>query len=116
MHSSRRSHKTGKKQPPELLIQYHPDAVNEMTEAALFYEERQMGLGERLLDAIEEAIEFLREHPTLWRHDERGRRKYRVKRFPYLIIYKVTQQTIYILAIAHTSKKPEYWESRDHSP
>jgi toxin ParE1/3/4 len=111
--SSRRSHKIGKKPPLQLTIQYHPDAVTEMAEAALFYEDRQTGLGERLLNAIEEALEVIKTHPTMWRADERGRRKYRVKRFPYLLIYKVTQQTIVILAIAHTSRKPGYWESRD---
>jgi hypothetical protein len=57
--SSRRSHKIGKKPPLQLTIQYHPDAVTEMAEAALFYEDRQTGLGERLLNAIEEALEVI---------------------------------------------------------
>ena len=113
MHSSQRGHRIGKNEPSQLTIHYHPDAVTEMTEAALFYEERQTGLGERLLHAIEEALEVINAHPTLWRPDRQGRRKYRVKRFPYLIIYKVMQQKIFILAIAHTSRKPGYWEPRD---
>ena len=113
MHSSQRRHQTGKNEPRQLTIHYHPDAVTDMTEAALFYEDRQAGLGERLLNAIEEAFEVISTHPTLWRADERGRRKYRIKRFPYLMIYKVTSQTIVILAIAHTSRKPGYWKERD---
>lgn len=113
MHSRRGRDEAGQEQLKNVVIRYHPDAVEEMIEAAIFYEERQTGLGERLLDAIEEALEFLKTHPTIWRADERGRRKYRVKRFPYLIIYKVERQTLFILAIAHTSRRPGYWTRRD---
>ncbi len=95
-----------------MKVQFHPDATIELIEAAHFYEERQQGLGDRLLDAVEEAIAFIRRHPTIWRPDEQGRRKYRVRRFPFLIIYKIKNNSIYILAIAHTSRRPGYWKKR----
>jgi len=96
-----------------MKVQFHPDSVLELIEAAHFYEERQEGLGDRLIDAVENAIAFIKQHPTIWHPDEKGRRKYRVKRFPYLIIYKIKNNSIFILAIAHTSKLPGYWEMRD---
>ena len=96
-----------------MKVQFHPDATIELIEAAHFYEKRQEGLGERLLNAVEEAIAFIRRHPTIWRPDESGRRNYRVRRFPYLIIYKIKNNSIYILAIAHTSRRPGYWKKRD---
>ena len=113
MHSRQRRHQFGANEPRQLTIQFHPDAVTEMSEAALFYEERQPGLGERLLHAIEEALDAVKTHPALCRADKRGRRKYRIRRFPYLLIYKATPQMIVILAIAHTSRKPGYWKGRD---
>jgi hypothetical protein len=69
-----------------MKVQFHPEATIELIEAAHFYEERQQGLGERLLDAVEEAIGFIRRNPTIWHPDKAGRRKYRVRRFPFLII------------------------------
>jgi len=113
VHFSRRRYKKGKSPPAQMNVKFHPDATIELIEAAHFYEERQEGLGDRLLDAVEEAIAFIRMHPTIWRSDEKGRRKYRAKRFPYLIIYKIKNDSLYILAIAHTSRKPGYWKMRD---
>lgn len=94
-------------------IHYHPDAFEEMVEAAIFYEEHQEGLGGRFLDTIEHSLTKISNHPTIWRADQRGRRKYRVKQFPYLLIYKISQETIYILAVAHTSRRPNYWRGRN---
>ena len=94
-------------------IHYHPEALKEMVEAAIFYEEHQEELGSRFLDAIEDSLTKITIHPTIWRADQQGRRKYRIKRFPYLLIYTISQETIYILAVAHTSRKPNYWRVRD---
>lgn len=113
MHFSRRSNREGKAQAKQMNVQFHPDSTIELSEAAHFYEEHQEGLGERLLVAVEEAIAFIKKHPIIWHPDEQGRRKHRVKRFPYLIIFKIKNDTIFILAIAHTSRHPGYWKMRD---
>jgi hypothetical protein len=36
-----------------------------------------------------------------------------IKKFPYLLIYKVEKESIFILAVAHAARKPGYWKSRD---
>ncbi len=33
-------------------------------------------------------------------------------RFPYYLIYSISSETVYILAIAHERRKPGYWETR----
>jgi hypothetical protein len=42
-----------------------------------------------------------------------GRSNEESKKFPYLLIYKVKEDCIFILAVAHGKRKPGYWESRD---
>jgi hypothetical protein len=32
--------------------------------------------------------------------------------FPYVLPYLVRDETIFVLAVAHTSRKPRYWEKR----
>jgi hypothetical protein len=35
-----------------------------------------------------------------------------VKRFPYKIVYRERADDLYIVAIAHTSRRPGYWKDR----
>ena len=39
-------------------------------------------------------------------------RKYRVKGFPFNVVYRVSPTDILVVAIAPDSKRPEYWVSR----
>jgi len=113
VHSSGRGNDESKSQPEEKPVVYHPEALNEIIDAARYYEARGEGLGDRFLDSVEEAIEIIRGIPLVFCADESGRRKYLIKKFPYLIIYKVKENCIYILAIAHGKREPGYWEPRD---
>lgn len=113
MYAGRRSDEEGESQPKQTSIDYHPDAIDELIDAAHFYEECQIGLGHRFLDAVDVSLTTIQRHPLIGRADELGRRKYQVRKFPYVLIYKINNNCVYILAVAHTSRKPGYWKLRD---
>ena len=113
MPAGQRGDETGSREPGSLIFDYHPGASEELIEAARFYETRETGLGRRFLDAVDASLAFLRDNPTLRSADERGRRRWLVHKFPYLIIYKLEDPFFHILAVAHTSRKPGYWAHRD---
>lgn len=115
MYPSGRSNEESEGQPEYKKIVYHPQALDELIEAAQFYESRCDGLGARFIESIEKGLEFIQGNPLLFRADKLGRRKYIIKKFPYLLIYKVTEECIFILAVAHGKRKPGYWKSRDTS-
>lgn len=46
-----------------MKIEFHPDAADELSDAAQYYEERQDRLGRRFLDSIDEALSFLKKAP-----------------------------------------------------
>ncbi len=50
------------------LVEYHPAALEELIQAAEYYESRVEGLGERFLDEIEQAITDVSELPERWTH------------------------------------------------
>ncbi len=91
----------------------HPEAREDLREAAEFYRERAgNALALALLEDFERAIALLLEHPALgsiWRH---GRRRWLLTRFPYSLIYTVAGGEIRILAVAHHSRRPGYWRGR----
>jgi plasmid stabilization system protein ParE len=96
-----------------LILDYHPEASRELIEAARFYEGRVPGLGYRFLDAIDDTLAMLQRNPMLGLSDEMGRMRWLVHQFPYLVIYRVEGDCLHILAVAHTIRKPGYWESRE---
>ena len=91
----------------------HPEAVTDLRDAAEFYRNRaDTTLSQSLLAEFEQSVALLLQHPGLgaiWRN---GRRRLLMKRFPYSLIYTVAGEQIQILAIAHQSRKPDYWRNR----
>ncbi len=92
----------------------HPDALGDLRDAASFYREQAgTSLSQSFLGEFEQSINILLQHPGLgspWRG--RRRRRYLMKHFPYSLIYTVSGDEIRILAVAHHSRRPGYWNGR----
>lgn len=84
-------------------------AYDELNDAVEYYEGEQTGLGLRMLDEIDEHIRWIMRNPTFPRVRKGGYRRVNLKTFPYYIAYIVREDTLWILAIAHSHRKPEYW-------
>jgi mRNA-degrading endonuclease RelE of RelBE toxin-antitoxin system len=93
-------------------IVFHTDAAEEMQAAAAYYEERVSGLGDEFLDEIEQGLHRIRQFPLLWSIYEGEYRRYLLKRFPYGLIYRLTPDRIFIIAVAHLHREPGYWKTR----
>ena len=91
----------------------HRDARAELDEAMAFYEASEPGLGLDLQDKVEGAISKIRQNPETWpRHKSTEFRKYLLDRFPYTVFYLDQPAHIWIIAIAHARRKPNYWRVR----
>ncbi len=92
---------------------WHPQARKELDKAIHFYEVRAKGLGLELLAEVEQSLDKICINPklgTLFLQSEI--RRLLVKRFPYSILYTEQETTIWIIAIAHAKRKPNYWSKR----
>ena len=83
-----------------------------MTEAALFYEAANTGLGQDFLDDIQHAIDGVREHPEMGIVVSKELRRVLIRRFPFTVIYAVGPEQIVVVAIAHQRRRPGYWKGR----
>ena len=83
-----------------------------MEAAVAWYEQREHGLGERLYAAIQATKLFIRENPQLGAPHQRGTRKRPVNGFPYLVIYRDEPDRVFVIAIAHGKRRPDYWTRR----
>jgi plasmid stabilization system protein ParE len=92
-------------------VEFHPEADAELSAQFEFYQQQQAGLGHRFYLEVLACVDWLRENPTLPRA-RKGFRRINLKVFPFYIAYVVEADVIWVLAVAHGSRKPGYWKGR----
>jgi hypothetical protein len=95
-----------------MRVDFHPDALAELTAAAQFYESRRPELGVRFLESDEEAASRVAASPNAWRLIGDDVRRCITRVFPYGVLYTVESDSILIVAVAHLAREPEYWKPR----
>jgi toxin ParE1/3/4 len=96
----------------KLPIDIHSKAHLEGEEAFDWYRVRSIRTAEAFLNEIEEARSAIQDMPDSWAEYLHGTRRYRLKRFPYIVVYRVTEHRIEVVAFAHGRRKPGYWAER----
>jgi plasmid stabilization system protein ParE len=87
-------------------------AKQDLREAYLWYEERQPGLGRAFYSAFDATLAILREHPQIFPRVDPSTRRASMKSFPYGIFFRITEDTIRIIAVVHNARNPEHWRRR----
>ncbi len=88
-------------------------AKQELDDAASFYELEYPGLGERFRSEVKKAILRIVRYPKAWSVERGDVRKCLLHRFPYKILYSIEKDHVFIVALAHQHRRPEYWIDRD---
>ena len=95
-----------------MQVQILREAETEFLQALTEYEQIEPGLGLRFKDELQHYISAIRQHPTLPRQRSGNYRRVNLRIFPLYIAYIIRDETIYVVAIAHAKRKPNYWKER----
>jgi plasmid stabilization system protein ParE len=93
-------------------ITYVSIAELEVAEAAQYYNEQEPGLGNTFLNAVREAEQRIQRNPEAWAFREKPIRGHRASPFPHSILYRELPDRIQVVAVAHPSRQPGYWNDR----
>jgi hypothetical protein len=91
---------------------YASGVLEEVSESANYYEEEVEGLGKAFLNKVQDAVEEVKSEPLMYRIIQGDYRRHLLTRFPFAIIYRIENQKIYILAVMHLKRNPNYWWRR----
>lgn len=91
---------------------FHPKARAEFENSAFFYDGKFLGLGMEFAAEVQVAVAFAYSHPEAGAPVANGFRRVIVRRFPYSVVYRVQGEQLYIIAVAHQRRKPNYWNDR----
>jgi plasmid stabilization system protein ParE len=89
-----------------------PEAEDELLEAIDWYEARSPGLGAELLRCVDASFHRIQRHPEAYPVAHRLTRMALVRRFPYLVLYRVVGEFISVVAIFHAKRDPKIWKRR----
>jgi toxin ParE1/3/4 len=95
-----------------MILDWHRDALAEFRDAAHYYDGQVDQLGDRFAGQIEASTARISNNPLMPRCFYRECRRVKADRFPYVVIYRVKDEMVQILAVMHTSRHPDYWKSR----
>ncbi len=93
-------------------VEFHPEAQDEFIAAAQFYESQTDGLGLNFILTVQRTYERLLEFPATGPPLGRQLRRLLIPKFPYGLLYRVEPERIYIVAVMHLHRRPDYWRSR----
>ena len=92
-----------------MKIQFDELAKAELEDAEEYYELELAGLGAQFKDEIKRGLRRIRDFPEAWTKEKGDIRRYLLHKFPYKILYSIEKNYIYIIAIAHCHRRPNYW-------
>lgn len=95
-----------------MTFSFHPEAKEEFKKAIEYYETCESGLGYDFSIEVHAAIQNIVSYPTAWPTVEEDIRRCLVNRFPYGIIYSIERDGVFILAVMHQHRHPDYWKNR----
>ncbi len=77
-------------------------------EAYIWYESKLIGLGDDFLTSLEDAYRKISKNPDNFSFIDSKKviRDYLLPRFPFLIVYRIKNETVEIITIHHAKKHP----------
>ena len=88
------------------------EALQDMTEAFSWYENKRAGLGTEFLDEVDKCFDRIVQTPGHYQ-SHRDQRVAVLHRFPYKIVYEIEGETVVVYAVYHDKRNPEKLTERE---
>lgn len=88
------------------------EATRELEAAVAFYDSEHLGLGRDFALEVQRLCDRIAESPLAGVEVRPDIRRRTLRRFPYSILYAVESEEVLVIAVAHQSRRPGYWEQR----
>jgi plasmid stabilization system protein ParE len=95
-----------------MTVRFVHEARQEFLDAIRYYEDAELGLGMRFRVVLETMVRHLRDHPEIYRVRSADQRRINLRTFPFYLPFIIRGDTVWVLAVAHESRRPRYWISR----
>lgn len=87
-------------------ISLKPGAGKDIEQAYNWYEDQQIGLGDKFLETLKLYYKKLEQRPFSFGKIDKFIRQVRLKIFPYIIVFEIVKHEVIIYAIFHINQNP----------
>ena len=88
-------------------LEIKEEADLEITKAYLYYEEKQMGLGDKFLKLLEKYLDRICENPKHFQVKRKPYYEAYLQKFPYLVIYEIAEMRVIVYSVFNTPQNPK---------
>lgn len=88
------------------------EAEREFAESVRYYEAKEPGLGARFRDEVVDVVNAIAANPEWPRLRKNKYRRVNLRVFTHYVACVIRSDTIWIVAVAHAHRRPEYWLDR----
>lgn len=89
-------------------IIFQQEALDDVQDGYSWYEDQLPGLGEDFLNELNTILEKLIQNPQYYGYLFDEFRDVRLKRFPYLVVFKIVNRKVFINSVKHCKQRPKY--------
>jgi plasmid stabilization system protein ParE len=93
-------------------VEFHPAAEQELLDAEDWYAERSLLAARAFVQEVTVVVESALAAPERWPIHLHGTRRIVFLRFPFSLIYRLREERVQVVAVAHQSRRPDYWKDR----
>jgi len=96
-----------------LPIDYLSGARRDFDDSFDWYLERSAQAADRFANAVDAALIRVASSPTRFASRDGVHLECPVKKFPFRIVYRLIEDRVLVVAIAHAKRRPGYWKTRE---
>ena len=93
-------------------IIFHTEAETEIFEALEWYAERSLLAARAFVQELTSMVVLADRSPETWPRGFGNTRRIVFPHFPFDLVFRMKDETLEIVAVAHHRRRPMYWRSR----
>ena len=100
----------------EIRVEFLEEAIAEARAAREWYEARSPSAAEAFMAELDHALEQIAQFPEAGAPYFGNTRRRLLRRFPFSVVYRKQRRKLEIVAVAHSRRRPGYWQGRVMKP
>lgn len=95
-----------------MRVDVHPEVYEELRDAIRYLVEEKPSVAGDFPDEVEATFQSIGRDPRSGSPGARGTRRKYIMRFRYTVIYRIDVDRVFVVALSHHRREPDYWHHR----